>query len=77
MKNELAFIPDNISAISGKSGQINPTSRYEVNSDATDYFIEQILKQRTEKVPKTKDKNDQIVLTASINKDKQDLKESG
>ena len=74
MKNQLAFIPDNISAISGASGHLNPTSRHEVNSDATDYFIDEILKQRTEKMPKEKERVDQMGVVGPGGRDKQDLK---
>lgn len=53
MKNELAFIPDNISGISGVSIHIHPTSRHEPNDlhgDSTDMFIDEILKQRVERL---------------------------
>ena len=78
MKNELAFIPDNISAISGASAHLHPASRYEqneVNSDATDYFIEEILRPRTDKLLKEKDRTSNIVASVSTNKGLQDMRD--
>ena len=49
-------------------------SRHEVNSDATDYFIDEILKQRTEKMPKEKERVDQMGVVGPGGRDKQDLK---
>jgi hypothetical protein len=52
MKNEPAFIPDSISAISGVSFHFHPASRAEPNegnSDATEILFEEIIKPRGEK----------------------------
>lgn len=78
MKNELAFIPDNISAIEGTSINIHPTSRFEPNDlhgDSTDMFIDEILKQRTERLEKEKEKGESALTFSSHYKALQDLKD--
>ncbi len=59
MRNELAFIPDNISAISYASLQMQPTMQHEMHefqADSTDNLVEEILRQRAERLQKEDEK---------------------
>ena len=55
MKSEAAFIPDNISNISSASQPFHnpfPHESTEFHPDSTDNLVEEILKQRTERLKK-------------------------
>jgi hypothetical protein len=58
MKNELGFIPDNISAISNASLYMQPTTQHDPtdNQDSTDHLVEEILRQRAERLQREEEK---------------------
>ena len=66
MKNELGFIPESISAISGASMHMHGTLNLEAgepHQDSTDMFIDEILKQRAEKFHKEEERIESAFLS--------------
>lgn len=78
MKNEAAFIPDNISNISNASQPFHnhfPHESTEFHSDSTDNLVEEILRQRAERLKKEKNINENMLSSAKIEESEKEWKD--
>lgn len=78
MKNELGFIPDNISAISNASLYMQPTTQHDPtdNQDSTDHLVEEILRQRAERLQREEEKAELGSLDETNKKLLQEIRDS-